>query len=250
MNERNSTLATMISTLAICGAALAGGGSTGGGGDPPPPPPPPVGDPIQVCGTLFLTPFLGAICASIETHNGEIYLLGETGGFEHGDAICVDGLLLDEAQCDTFCEVAALEAFQGCIFDAKITPDTPLSLSFTGWGMIDADGGCTNFAADTGETFLLDASGTQYQPDTGDYIYVSGTIQDEACAEGCDPNDGCLVADEIDLAGDVDGDGSVGFADLLSLLSNWGPCAECPADLDASGSVDFADLLIVLSNWG
>ena len=48
---------------------------------------------------------------------------------------------------------------------------------------------------------------------------------------------------------DLDGDGSVGVADLLTLLANWGPCADCklpgdcPPDLNDDCSVGVADLL-------
>jgi hypothetical protein len=55
------------------------------------------------------------------------------------------------------------------------------------------------------------------------------------------------------LPGDLDGDGVVGVADLLTLLGAWGPCADpqnCPADLDGDGVVGVADLLILLANWG
>ena len=53
--------------------------------------------------------------------------------------------------------------------------------------------------------------------------------------------------------GDLDGDGSVGVPDLLILLGNWGPCADCAdcaADLDDNCVVGVSDLLILLSNWG
>ena len=49
---------------------------------------------------------------------------------------------------------------------------------------------------------------------------------------------------------DVNADGFVDFADLLRVLSAWGPCAGCPEDIDETGFVDFDDLLIVLSTWG
>lgn len=55
------------------------------------------------------------------------------------------------------------------------------------------------------------------------------------------------------VIGDLDGDGMVGFGDLLILLTEWGPCegpAFCPADLDGNGAVDFGDLLILLTEWG
>jgi hypothetical protein len=51
------------------------------------------------------------------------------------------------------------------------------------------------------------------------------------------------------VLGDINGDGLVGFADLLLVLAGWGPCAACPEDLDGNGSVGFSDLLMVLANW-
>jgi hypothetical protein len=49
---------------------------------------------------------------------------------------------------------------------------------------------------------------------------------------------------------DIDGDGIVGFPDLLLLLSKWGPCPGCPEDIDGNEEVGFPDLLVVLSTWG
>ncbi|MBT8486679.1 MAG: hypothetical protein HKO59_04305 [Phycisphaerales bacterium] len=60
------------------------------------------------------------------------------------------------------------------------------------------------------------------------------------------------LPDECDLPGDVNGDGSVDFVDLLTVLASWGDCPPpdaCPADLDGSGDVGFTDLLIVLAGW-
>lgn len=52
--------------------------------------------------------------------------------------------------------------------------------------------------------------------------------------------------------GDVDGDGTTGFGDLVALLTDWGACGDpaCPADLDGSGDVGLPDLLVVLTDWG
>ncbi|MCA9290693.1 MAG: hypothetical protein KDA25_06170 [Phycisphaerales bacterium] len=49
--------------------------------------------------------------------------------------------------------------------------------------------------------------------------------------------------------GDLDGDGSVGPADLAALLAAWGPCSGCAADLDGDGTVGPADLALLLANW-
>ncbi len=61
-----------------------------------------------------------------------------------------------------------------------------------------------------------------------------------------------IICDEA-IPGDVDGDGSVGVKDLLILLGNWGPCADCkdcPGDIDGDCTVGVKDLLILLGNWG
>jgi len=50
---------------------------------------------------------------------------------------------------------------------------------------------------------------------------------------------------------DIDGNGDVGFQDLITLLSSWGSCSgTCPADFNGNGTVDFSDLLQLLAGWG
>lgn len=51
---------------------------------------------------------------------------------------------------------------------------------------------------------------------------------------------------------DLDGDGSVGGADLGLLLGAWGPCAgtPCLGDLNLDGEVNGADLGLLLGQWG
>jgi len=61
---------------------------------------------------------------------------------------------------------------------------------------------------------------------------------------------GALELQVTVCAADLDGDGAVGFGDLVAVLSSWGPCGGCPEDLDGSGAVDFGDLLVILSLWG
>ena len=48
---------------------------------------------------------------------------------------------------------------------------------------------------------------------------------------------------------DLDGTGTVGVSDLLTLLASWGPCKDCPADFDNDGTVGYSDLEILLANW-
>ena len=56
--------------------------------------------------------------------------------------------------------------------------------------------------------------------------------------------------DGVSCGGDVDGDGTVGFSDVVAVLAAWGACPGCPADVDCDDSVDFADLIAVLAAWG
>ena len=58
------------------------------------------------------------------------------------------------------------------------------------------------------------------------------------------------ILDGPDCPSDIDQDGSVDFADVLTLLGDWA-CDSCPdSDVDNSGNVDFSDLLTVIANWG
>ncbi len=64
-----------------------------------------------------------------------------------------------------------------------------------------------------------------------------------------------MGAHEFQTCPDLDGDASVGFGDLLAVLTAWGPDAPAclpsiPADLDHDCAVGFSDLLVVLTAWG
>ena len=49
---------------------------------------------------------------------------------------------------------------------------------------------------------------------------------------------------------DLEGNGSVGASDLLSLLAQWGADPGGPPDFDGDGNVGASDLLALLANWG
>ncbi|MCP3904928.1 MAG: hypothetical protein GY715_14985 [Planctomycetes bacterium] len=50
---------------------------------------------------------------------------------------------------------------------------------------------------------------------------------------------------------DVNGDGTVSFADILAIIGAWGPCppGDCPADVTGDMTVGFADILGVIGAW-
>ncbi len=62
-----------------------------------------------------------------------------------------------------------------------------------------------------------------------------------------------MGADEFAAAvcpGDVDGNGDIGFGDVLAVLAAWGPCEACPEDVDGDGDAGFGDVLAILAGWG
>ncbi|MHC5114267.1 MAG: hypothetical protein ACYTGP_07555 [Planctomycetota bacterium] len=50
---------------------------------------------------------------------------------------------------------------------------------------------------------------------------------------------------------DVNGDGVVGFGDVLTIIASWGPCGpgDCPGDVNGDGDVGFGDILAVIGGW-
>ena len=62
---------------------------------------------------------------------------------------------------------------------------------------------------------------------------------------------GCFIPDGV-LAGDLDQDGSVGFADFLLLSANFGQTVDSyeQGDIDCNGTVAFADFLALSANFG
>jgi hypothetical protein len=53
------------------------------------------------------------------------------------------------------------------------------------------------------------------------------------------------------LTGDLTGDSTVGFADLLLLAQNYGSSVTNPqGDVNGDGRVDFTDLLLLAQNYG
>jgi hypothetical protein len=56
---------------------------------------------------------------------------------------------------------------------------------------------------------------------------------------------------KVGLLGDVNGDGKVGFADLLALAQHYGHAGTlAQGDVNADGMINFSDLLVLAQNYG
>ena len=95
----------------------------------------------------------------------------------------------------------------------------------------------------------------------GDFVENTDTFRIRFIAE--DTGNGSVVeagVDAIQITGsvcdegpacpaDLDGNGSVDFNDLVTVLGGWG-CSNCPEDINGDGITDFNDLVNLLSAYG
>jgi hypothetical protein len=86
--------------------------------------------------------------------------------------------------------------------------------------------------------------------DINDYGWIVAWGDSDTEEEGIQPHAYVLIPLNGCTDSDINGDGLVGFADVLRILANWGPCSQCDEDVNDDGDVGFADVLIVLGDWG
>ncbi|MEE8154666.1 MAG: hypothetical protein V3T53_06860 [Phycisphaerales bacterium] len=132
--------------------------------------------------------------------------------------------------------------------DFRLSSGSPSIDAGNNWGVpidandYDEDGIlCELFPVDLDDNPRFNADEADFDPGCG----VPVVVDIGAYEYQFDP------ADQVTFA-DLNGDDSVGAADLLGLLASWGPCGKgcCLADLDIDGTVGASDLLALLANWG
>jgi hypothetical protein len=105
-------------------------------------------------------------------------------------------------------------------------------------------------AADTGLLRLMVAS---MHPASSQGGSGSGAFATFYCKEIGIPGLAARLTITIDIlpVGDANGDGSVTFGDITTVLANFGTSGEgIPGDADCNGTVAFADVTAVLANFG
>jgi hypothetical protein len=172
----------------------------------------------------------------------------------------------------------AIPSLDGTYFFADYCYNTIWSFRYDGSTVYDYQNRTSELAPDAGSIgsisgFGRDAAGEIYICDLGGEVFkivalpASGACcigTSGACAniyeENCNNGGGTWLGPDTDCANggcepnncpqDVDGDGSVGITDLLSLIDAWGPCSGCASDTNGDGVVDVTDILDVVSAWG
>jgi hypothetical protein len=149
-----------------------------------------------------------------------------------------------------------------CAVAGDLLCDTPADPGLGG----QVDEACTYVGGEVGPCF----NDPPYTPDPRNYLSYSRVLCRDSfsaqqvgkglatlvnlrpellCGECIDAN-GNGVPDGCECLADLDGDGLVSTADLLTLLGAWGPNPGHPADLDGDGIVGTSDLLALLAAWG
>jgi subtilisin family serine protease len=89
---------------------------------------------------------------------------------------------------------------------------------------------------------VLSSTAVDYGSGGYDTTFGHGFVNAKAALDAVDDGTSC--------AGDLDGDGSVGVADLLGVVDQWGSCSGCSGDIDGDGTVGVGDLLAIVDAWG
>jgi len=209
------------------------------------------GEPINDCGYIIQT---AEGCVVFESEFSQLYAAIDFKGFGVGDAVQIQGTV-SPGTCGLECP-----GVTQCLTVESIVPCNPPGVYVDACGtLLDQSGEippviCLRFQTEDGSLYLLSDAGDFK---VGDMAHVTGFAHGPCFTLVCGAYAGCFSYNTIepcagDPPGDLDGDGDVDFADLLQLLSAWGPCTsipECFEDLDGSGEVGFGDLLILLANW-
>ena len=134
-------------------------------------------------------------------------------------------------------------------------PASPVFDSHVGWPQQNKLGDYYDMISDNAAANLAYAATFNDEQDVyflrlGD-CNDNGTHDGEELADGSAfDNDANGILDQCECFADLDGDGTVGAADLAMLLGSWGPCAGCPADFNGDGTVGAFDLAQLLGSWG
>ncbi|MBC8309483.1 MAG: S8 family serine peptidase [Phycisphaerales bacterium] len=89
---------------------------------------------------------------------------------------------------------------------------------------------------------VLSSTAVDYGSGGYDTTFGHGFVNAKAALDAVDGGTSCT--------GDLDGDGSVGVADLLGVVDQWGACNGCSGDIDGDGTVGVGDLLAIVDAWG
>jgi len=134
-------------------------------------------------------------------------------------------------------------------------PASPVFDSHVGWPQQDKLGDYYDMISDNAAANLAYAATFNDEQDV--YFVRLGDCNDNGTHDGEELADGSGfdinangILDDCECIADLDGDGTVGAADLAILLGTWGPCAGCPADFNGDGIINAPDLAQLLGNWG
>ena len=172
----------------------------------------------------------------------------------------------------------AIPSLDGTYFFSDYCTSTIWSFKYDGANTYDFQDRTSELTPDVGSIgsvvgFGEDANGEIYICDLGGEVFkiipeaasgaccigTSGTcinIPESNCNSGggswqgpsttCDSG----ICEPNNCPTDINGDGTVGVSDILSIIEAWGACSGCIADINGDGNVNVSDLLEVVGTWG
>jgi hypothetical protein len=200
------------------------------------------------------------------THCGEAYL-GQEGLYEHfglGDTSFVDSMQIEWPSgvidkyfyLDIGNEIdqrsVFTEGYSACTDIANIILCGPESITLTATPYWEEAEVVWSYQETVPQGFELD----QTQPYE---IFLSQslemTLSDEGFYKYTVSHQGTMLCESSfqisqELIGDITGDGIIGSADILELISAYGCLIDCSIDFTSNGTTDVNDLLFLLINFG
>ena len=173
---------------------------------------------------------------------------------------------------------SAIPSLVGTYFFGDYCTNKLWSFRYNGLNIYEFQDRTSELAADAGSIGSIsgwgeDANGEMYICDLGGEIFkIVTAAASGACCIGTSgqclniPESNCLggggswqgpsttcdsgVCEPNNCPTDINGDGTVGVADILAIIDAWGACSGCDADIDEDGVVSVTDLLEVVGAWG
>ena len=135
------------------------------------------------------------------------------------------------------------------LHDDTACPTDPSCNSGSAYMFVEADGWELRRKFTASDPDAGDSFGREVAMSDG-HVIVGAHFDDEV-----DANAGAAyileLVESCACVGDINGNGSVDFNDILLVLEVWGPCdGTCERDLNGDGSVNFPDIQLLLETWG
>ena len=239
---------------------------------------------VEITFTILTDNYPGETTWNIADESGTVVMSGgpySSSSTTYSNTVCVDDgcydLTIDDSFGDGICcgygigsyeitsqgetlvsggEFASTETVNFCVSGGE--PDVPgctdsSACNYDSTATLE-DGSCdyTSCAGCTDSASCNYNSTATLDDGSCDYTSCAGCTDSSACnyESAATIDNGACEYESCACPGDINGDGSITVADILTILSEFGCTSSCTADVDGDGSVTVSDVLVTLSVFG